>query len=248
MKYALLFTMMILITPVSSAITCEFSGWDIPEVGPDNTILLDGDVWKATDTNQGDAYVRRIVKEGYEGIQPLVDPTLTPANYVARANDFLERNEEDLRIEQYDALAMVTTVDIPKTVSFLGESQYCYNIPIIGTFQGALEFTDSEIYAIVSRWYAPVVLEDITPDIPPEQIPDSELAILPIDDGYRLIYDVTHKDGAHSYVDADTGEVLAGRTPEMRRDIEVDQQTVAIITFVLLFVGVAVYLVFKYRR
>jgi|SRR3989344_5481074 len=203
-------SLFLIMAGIAIALTCEFSGWDIPKLSDDNTIFLDGEKWIAIDSQNNKEYTRRILKESSEGIIPHLDPNIPMQRYLDLANDFLERNDDDLKIEDFSQLTLRDDIEVPKTVDFLGESQYCYNIPVIGTFAGALEYSDDEIYSLTSRWYAPVIIETIEPELTPEEIgidADSKLKILPRDDKFVLVYEVDN-DGDKKLFDANTGDAM----------------------------------------
>jgi len=150
--------------PTAFAITCDFSGWNVPKLSPDNTIVLDGDLWQAYDQNLGTAYTREIIKVGTENDPIVVDESLTEQDYLNIANDFLERNEAQLDIEEYTALELDYDGSYP-IVKFLGENQVCYDYYVIGSFAGAVKFTENRVYSLYSKWYKPVEIDDNPPAI-----------------------------------------------------------------------------------
>jgi hypothetical protein len=211
--------------PSISAITCDFSGWNVPQLSPDNTITIDTDIWKAYDENLGTVYTREIMKLGTEGNPIVIDPTLLSQDYLNIANDFLERNDNELNIEVYGSLEFDYDDGYP-IVKFLGVNQICYDYYVVGSFAGAVKFTENYVYSLFSKWYKPIEISDDPPAIPPSQAAavagagggggggggsgTPKLAILPLaNDTFRLVYDVNLGNNSHVYVDAQTGDILA---------------------------------------
>jgi hypothetical protein len=233
MPKKILFLILILMLPSGWAITCDFSGWNVPQLSPDNTITLDGDLWQAHDQNLGTVYSREIIKVGTEAEPIIVNPELTPQDYMDIANDFLERNEDMLNIGTYSSLAYANDGGYP-IVKFLGENQICYGYYVVGSFAGAIKFTENRVYSILSKWYKPIDISDGNPSIDSGAAAGAagasgggggggggksnpKLAILPLaNDSFRLIWDVSLENETHVYVDAHTGEILEqdNRIPE----------------------------------
>jgi hypothetical protein len=224
MQKKILFLAFILLLPNGLAITCDFSGWNVPMLSPDNTITLDGDLWQAHDQNLGTVYSREIIKVGTESEPIIVDNELTPQDYLDIANDFLERNEDTLNIGTYSALEYANDGGYP-IVKFLGENQICYGYYVVGSFAGAIKFTENRVYSILSKWYKPVDISDGNPSIDSGAAAGAasggggggggggksspKLAILPLaNDSFRLVWDVNLENETHVYVDAHTGEIL----------------------------------------
>ena len=228
LKKVILFLLTIFLIPIIEAITCDFSGWNVPKLSPDNTIILDGDLWKAYEQNLGTVYTREIIKVGTENDQIIVDSSLTEEDYLRIANDFLERNDDELNIESYSKLEFSYEGSYP-IVKFLGEQQVCYDYYVVGSFAGAVKFTEDRVYSIFSKWYKPVELDDSSPAISENAAlaaaggdggggggsgdktakEKPKLAILPLaNDSFRLVWDVKLENDSHVYVDANTGEIL----------------------------------------
>jgi len=255
--------------PTAFAITCDFSGWNVPKLSPDNTIVLDGDLWQAYDQNLGTAYTREIIKVGTENDPIVVDESLTEQDYLNIANDFLERNEAQLDIEEYTALELDYDGSYP-IVKFLGENQVCYDYYVIGSFAGAVKFTENRVYSLYSKWYKPVEIDDNPPAINEQTATATagdggggggggggegkakpELAILPLaNDTFRLVWDVELENETHVYVDAHTGDILdkEGRLVEERimrspskKSFDKRILIAAIATFIIIFLGLVIW-------
>ena len=226
-KKSVLLLILLFLIPAAYSITCDFSGWNVPQLSPDNTIVLDGDLWQAYDVNLGTVYTREIIKVGTEGDPIIIDPSLTEQDYLNIANDFLERNEAELNIEDYTELELDYDGGYP-IVKFLGENQVCYDYYVIGSFAGAVKFTEERVYSLFSKWYKPVEINDDPPSIDENTAAaaagggggggggggegkgtEPELAILPLaNNTFRLVWDVELENNSHAYVDAHTGEIL----------------------------------------
>ena len=227
LKKSLILIIVFLSIPTIHAITCDFSGWNVPTLSPDNTIILDGDLWQAYDNNLGTVYTREILKQDSENNPIIIDPTLTEQDYLNIANDFLERNDVNLNIHSYSAFEFVYDDNLP-IVKFLGENQICYDYYVVGSFAGAVKFTQNEVYSIFSKWYKPIEISNDPPTITPStaaatvgaggsgggggsgaQGNRTTLAILPLaNDTFRLVWDVKFDNNSHAYVDAHTGDIL----------------------------------------
>lgn len=247
----------VLLLPISHALTCEFSGWDIPKLSSDNTITLDGEKWVTIDSKNNKEYTRRIEKESSQGSIPHLASGLTEQDYLDNANDFLERNDDDLKIETFSELTLRDDIEVPKTVDFLGESQYCYNIPVIGTFAGAIEFSDDEIYSITSKWFAPVVIDSVEPQLNPEDIgigDDSKLKILPTGNDFKLVYEADQGD-EKKYFDANTGQEIenpaANNFAPQKTNVRLnlDAQSIFLIAMLaIIVIFITVYLVYLRKQ
>lgn len=235
------------------ALTCEFSGWDVPELSDDGTIMIDGEPWTAQDSHNNKEYTRVIVKNAMNGVAPQLDSSIADQTYLSLANDFLERNDGTLNIADYGKLT-IRDVEIPKTIDFLGKSQYCYNVPIVGTFAGALAFTNSQIYAITSKWYAPVVIESVEPGLSPDDIgiDDAEIKILPVNDEFVLVYEVDDE-GKKEYYDANNGKKInppgqKSRDEKLQIRMKLDGYAILLILLISFLVVISVAYITYFRK
>jgi hypothetical protein len=233
-----------LLTPLALSLDCNFEGWDIIQT-QSQTITLHGQSWIITLEQEGNFFIKRIIKEDIN--YPVeVDPLLTENEYLTIANDFLEANEDELDFEFIGGLSLLP-IENPKTVEFTGETQTCANLPVLGTFAGALQFDEDEIIALVAQWYTPIILNDtLVEEIKnlQQSLPEGEqLAILPESNPKKKDFKIVTipKNKTLTTVDAQPS-ILTDWEDPVQKEQEKKQNIIllimiAVIILIFLFVG-----------
>ena len=152
----------------SLAVECDFSGWPLPEIQPDGTILLDGSSWEIEERVSELMFVRVLRRLGT--VTPEEPIFLSDEEALQMAVDFFAENGEALGIPPDVSVEVEHTQDEPLKVIFLGaDQQYCESLPVVGTVAGAFIFESGQIDALGFAWYTPIELEDLDAKVTPEK-------------------------------------------------------------------------------
>ncbi len=221
----------------------------------EHIVFLDGVEWHITETRSGNKITRSFVRTDKD----LLIPSKLSLETVI---DFFDRNRGELGISGNMGIQSYYSEEYRSDIIVV-DMQYCYGIPVMGTFAGALTGAiDGEgkevVTSFVFSWYGQVEIDTIEPNITKEEAleiatqeegGEGDLVIIPTkDDKFKLVWDIKNKDGKHTYVDALTGESKKNRETNTTGKSEPNKITILLVVLGVFLISLFIVILYTKKK